>query len=130
MKEQRDSARAKQPIKTMGMHLGRSVARSEVEAEILKLYNNTYASLRIVFANLMYDLSAKYNANYDIIKNAYVKTDKTSGKYLNVNENLRGYSGACLPKDTVALMNLIDKLNMDYDLIKSVHNDNSKLPKN
>jgi len=101
-----------------------------VEAEILKFYNNTYASLRIVFANLMYDLSAKYNANYDIIKNAYIKTEKTSGQYLNVNENLRGYSGACLPKDTIALMNLIDKLNIDYNLIKSVHEDNSKLPKN
>jgi len=100
------------------------------EAEILKLYNNSYASLRIVFANLMYDLANKYNANYDVIKNAYVKTEKSSGQYLDVHENLRGYSGACLPKDTLALMNLIDNLNIDYNLIKSVHTDNLKLPKN
>jgi UDPglucose 6-dehydrogenase len=100
------------------------------EAEILKLYNNSYASLRIVFANMMYDLANKYDANYDIIKNAYVKTEKTSGQYLNVSKNLRGYSGACLPKDTLALMNLIDSLELDYNLIKSVHTDNTKLPKN
>jgi UDPglucose 6-dehydrogenase len=78
----------------------------------------------------MYDLANKYNANYDIIKNAYVKTEKTSGQYLNVSKNLRGYSGACLPKDTLALMNLIDSLELDYNLIKSVHTDNTKLPKN
>ena len=100
------------------------------EAEILKYYNNCYASMRIVFANMMYDIAKTYNADYDIIKNAYVKTGKTSGQYLNVNENLRGYSGACLPKDTKALMELVEQLHLDYDLIKSVHNDNSKLPKN
>ena len=100
------------------------------EAEILKYYNNCYASLRIVFANMMYDIAKTYNADYDIIKNAYVKTGKSSGQYLNVNENLRGYSGACLPKDTTALMELVEQLHLDYDLIKSVHNDNSKLPKN
>jgi UDPglucose 6-dehydrogenase len=100
------------------------------EAEILKYYNNCYASLRIVFANMMYDIAKTYNADYDIIKNAYVKTGKSSGQYLDVNENLRGYSGACLPKDTQALMELVEQLHLDYDLIKSVHNDNSKLPKN
>lgn len=100
------------------------------EAEILKYYNNCYASMRIVFANMMYDIAKKYNADYDIIKNAYVKTGKTSGQYLNVNKNLRGYSGACLPKDTKALMELVEQLHLDYDLIKSVHKDNSKLPKN
>jgi UDPglucose 6-dehydrogenase len=100
------------------------------EAEILKYYNNCYASMRIVFANMMYDIAKTYNADYDIIKNAYVKTGKSSGQYLNVNENLRGYSGACLPKDTKALIELVEQLHLDYDLIKSVHNDNSKLPKN
>ena len=100
------------------------------EAEILKFYNNCYASLRIVFANMMYDISKKYNADYDIIKNAYIKTGKSSGQYLNVNENLRGYSGACLPKDTKSLIELIDQLHLNYDLMKTVHNDNSKLPKN
>lgn len=100
------------------------------EAEILKYYNNCYASMRIVFANMMYDIAKTYNADYNIIKNAYVKTGKTSGQYLDVNENLRGYSGACLPKDTKSLMELVEHLHLDYDLIKTVHNDNSKLPKN
>ena len=100
------------------------------EAEILKYYNNCYASLRIVFANMMYDIAKTYNVDYDIIKNAYVKTGKSSGQYLNVNEDLRGYSGACLPKDTIALMELVEKLQLHYDLIKTVHNDNSKLLKN
>ena len=129
-------------IGTYNLASGRTVAQAfghlpksieyilPTEAEILKYYNNCYASLRIVFANMMYDIAKKYKADYDIIKNAYVKTGKSSGQYLDVNENLRGYSGACLPKDTQALIKLIDELNLDYNLMKSVHSDNSKLPKN
>ena len=100
------------------------------EAEILKLYNNSYAALRVVFANIMYDIANKYDADYSVIKNAYKKTNKTSGNYLDVNKNLRGYSGACLPKDTLALSKLINDLKFDYTLIQSIHNDNLKLPKN
>jgi len=100
---------------------------SPTEAEILKYFNNTFASLRIVFANVFYELSQNLGCDYTSIKNAYIETGKTVDLYLDVNSDLRGYGGMCLPKDTQALALLLDQLGLDFDLIKSVHNDNNKL---
>jgi UDPglucose 6-dehydrogenase len=97
------------------------------EAEVLKYYNNVYAALRVTFANIMYEICDKLDCDYTTIKNAYIKTGKATDMYLDVNPSLRGYGGMCLPKDTQAISALLDKLNLDFDLIKSIHHDNNKL---
>ena len=99
------------------------------EAEVLKYYNNVYAALRVTFANVMYEICEKLNCDYSTIKNAYIKTGKAMDMYLDVNPNLRGYGGMCLPKDTQAIMSLLNKLDLDYDLINSIDADNSKFKK-
>jgi UDP-glucose 6-dehydrogenase len=45
------------------------------------------------------------------------------------NENMRGYGGHCLPKDTSAWNNLIQNLDLPYTLIQSVIDDNNKVSK-
>ena len=99
------------------------------EAEVLKYYNNVYAALRVIFSNVMYEICSKLDCDYTTIKNAYIKTGKAIDMYLDVNPNLRGYGGMCLPKDTQALAMLLETLELDFDLIKSIHNDNNKLKK-
>ena len=96
------------------------------EAEILKYFNNVYASLRVTFANVMFELCEKLDCDYTAIKNSYIKTGKAGDMYLDVSEGLRGYGGMCLPKDTKALAKLIEKLNLELDLINSIDHDNSK----
>jgi UDPglucose 6-dehydrogenase len=96
------------------------------EAEILKYYNNLYAALRITFANVMYELCQKYNTDYSVVKDAYIKTGKAKDIYLDVNDNLRGYGGMCLPKDVSAINYLFDKFNLDYSLLNSIQEDNKK----
>lgn len=99
------------------------------EAEVLKYYNNVYAALRVTFANVMYEICNKLDCDYATIKNAYIKTGKATDMYLDVNPDLRGYGGMCLPKDTQAIAALLQELNLNYDLIQSIHNDNSKFKK-
>lgn len=96
------------------------------EAEVLKYYNNVYASLRVTFANVMFELCEKLNCDYTTIKNTYIKTGKAVDMYLDVTESLRGYGGMCLPKDTKALAALIQELDLNLDLIKTIDSDNSK----
>lgn len=96
------------------------------EAEVLKYFNNVYASLRVTFANVMYEICEKLNCDYTTIKNTYIKTGKAVDMYLDVSESLRGYGGMCLPKDTKALAALINRLGLDLDLIKTIDTDNSK----
>lgn len=96
------------------------------EAEVLKYYNNVYASLRVTFANVMFEICEKLNCDYTTIKNSYIKTGKAVDMYLDVSEGLRGYGGMCLPKDTKALARLMEKLELDLKLISSIDQDNSK----
>ena len=99
------------------------------EAEVLKYFNNVYASLRVTFANVMYEICEKLNCDYTTIKNSYIKTGKAVDMYLDVSDGLRGYGGMCLPKDTKALARLMEKLNLDLHLIASIDQDNSKFKK-
>lgn len=99
------------------------------EAEVLKYYNNVYAALRVTFANVMYEVCNQLECDYTTIKDAYIKTGKAINMYLDVNPNLRGYGGMCLPKDTQAISSLLKKLGLDYSLIQSVHEDNKKFKK-
>lgn len=99
------------------------------EAELLKYFNNVFASTRIIFANIIYEIAKKFNCNYEKIKSTYILTGKALDLYLDVNKNLRGYGGPCLPKDTKVLRNLLKKLNLKFKLIESIDEDNQKLKK-
>lgn len=99
------------------------------EAEVLKYFNNVYASLRVTFANVMYEICEKLNCDYTTIKNTYIKTGKAVDMYLDVTDSLRGYGGMCLPKDTKALAQLMKQLDIDLKLIEAIDQDNSKFKK-
>tara|TARA_B110000503_G_scaffold26175_1_gene41247 strand:+ start:2240 stop:3028 length:789 start_codon:yes stop_codon:yes gene_type:complete len=108
-------------------HLPKNIKQlSPTEAEILKYFNNSYAALRIVFANVFYELCEKLDCDYTQVKDAYVLTGKTTDLYLDVNKRLRGYGGMCLPKDVNALAATLDKLGLEFDLINSIYTDNNK----
>lgn len=102
------------------------VMMTPMEAEILKYYSNVYNSLRVVFANTMYEICKKLNADYDKIKDTYLLRGQSSPHYLAVNETLRGYGGACLPKDTKALDALVKQLGLDLKLFETIDRDNQK----
>ena len=102
---------------------------SPTEAEILKYFNNAYAALRIVFANVFYELCETLECDYSKVKDAYALTGKTKNIYLDVNKRLRGYGGMCLPKDVAALASTLQKLDLEFDLINSINKDNKKFDK-
>jgi len=116
-------------VKAHGHYPKQTIQLTPTEAELLKYFNNVYAALRISFANIIYELSLKLNCDYTIIKNAYIMTGKAKDMYLDVNPELRGYSGTCLPKDTKALSVLLKQFDLHYGLIDSIHDDNEQFNK-
>jgi UDPglucose 6-dehydrogenase len=105
------------------------VYSSPTEAEIVKYFNNVNHAVQIIFANMAFDVSKSLGANYDVVYNAIIKRDCFNPAYLDCNENLRGFGGHCLPKDTSAWNNLMKQLGLHYTMIQAAIDDNKNLPK-
>ncbi len=120
----------KQVVKVHGKLPKKTAMLKPTEAEILKYYINVFASLRVTFANIFYEICKKFKCDYEKVKNSYIKTGRGSpDMYLSVNKFLRGYAGICLPKDTKAIISLLKKIDLNFDLIKSIESDNNKYKK-
>ena len=96
------------------------------EAELVKYFSNSYKALRITFANSFYELCEKLDANYDVVKDAFLFHGIGEGHYLNVNKEFGGFGGTCLPKDTKGLAYLSEKLGLDLNIFKMIVEENEK----
>lgn len=102
----------------------KSTARYEIgtweEAEAIKVFYNTYLSMKLSLANMVQDVSEKLgNCDPDLITAALAKsTDRiTSSKYMKPG---MGDGGACHPRDNIALSKLAQDLDLGYDIFKTV----------
>ncbi len=89
------------------------------EAEMVKYFGNNWFSVKVIFANQMYDLCQKIGIDYDTVKEA-ASADKRIGRsHLEVwHKGYRGYGGKCLPKDIRALIQFADSKEVDLKLHK------------
>jgi UDPglucose 6-dehydrogenase len=94
------------------------------EAEIAKYFNNVYNATLITFANAFYEVCQVLGADYGEIKNAMIQRDHISKKYLDCNDNLRGFGGMCLPKDTSAIASLVEEHKLPIGLFRAIVEDN------
>lgn len=99
---------------------------STIEAELAKYYSNVFNALRIVFANEFYEVARALGADYQVIKAAMVKRSTIPDSYLDCNENMRGFGGACLPKDTAAFAHLVEHLGLDMQLFRTIVDENKR----
>ena len=117
-------------IKKIHGHLPKNVACVKpTEAEVIKYFNNVNHSVQIIFANIAYEVCKKLGVHYDAVYSAISKRECFNPAYLSCNENLRGFGGHCLPKDTSAWANLVKNLGLEFGMIDAVIKDNEKLNK-
>ena len=95
------------------------------EAELMKYYHNTFNALRVVFSNVMFEISDKMGADYDTVKEAFLRNSEMPDEYLDVKSELRGYGGACLPKDVLAMDNTCKKLGIPNKLFEYIDKENN-----
>lgn len=94
---------------------------STEEAELVKMFSNNFATLRIAFANVFYDLSQKVGADYNLVKDMFFKIEHDQ-TYMEVpgHDGTRGFGGKCLPKDLDFLIDTLDKHNIDQNWFKHI----------
>tara|TARA_R100001086_G_scaffold142415_3_gene74849 strand:+ start:885 stop:1682 length:798 start_codon:yes stop_codon:yes gene_type:complete len=112
--------------KSHGKYPQSIVQLAPTEAELVKYFNNTFFAMLITYANSFYEICKALDSDYDAVKEAITKRKFISDYYLDCSENLRGFGGVCLPKDTKAFNRLIQKLDLDIDLFETILKENSK----
>ena len=95
------------------------------DIEILKFMRNNLNAMKVVFANHFYDICQIYGANYNNVLSNLPFIDNHQS-YMEVNENLRGFGGKCLPKDLNIMIELFDEINLKQNLFSAINEDNDK----
>ncbi len=103
-----------------------TVVMKPIEGELMKYFSNSYKAMRVTFANAFYKICNEVDANYDVVKDAFLFHGVGDGHYLKVNKEYGGFGGTCLPKDTRGLAKLVEELGLDIDLFKTIISDNDK----
>jgi UDPglucose 6-dehydrogenase len=85
-----------------------------VEAELTKYMQNVYNTYRILFANGFYEVCKHNNVEYNSILQTLIVRNELDDKYMKCNEDIRGPSGPCLVKDTLAFNEYVKNLDIEY----------------
>jgi UDPglucose 6-dehydrogenase len=95
-------------------------ARYEVgtwdECECIKMFYNTYVTMKITMANMIQDVAVKQgNINVDFVTTALAKSvEKITGPaYMKSG---MGDGGCCRPRDNIVLRKLAKDLDLGYDM--------------
>ena len=98
------------------------------EAEMVKYFGNTWFSVKVSFANQMYDLCQKLGIEYDRMVEAAAADKRIGRTHLNIfHKGARGYGGKCLPKDTKAIIQLANSKGVDLKIHKAAEEINNVL---
>jgi UDPglucose 6-dehydrogenase len=105
------------------------VVMSPIEAELAKYFVNCFNAYRVNFANAFYDVCQSLGANYSTIKDAVTVRSTLSPYYLICNEQMRGFGGACLPKDTKAFAVFVKELGIPTAVFDKIVDENYRFTK-
>lgn len=103
------------------------VTMTPTEAELAKYFVNCFNAYRINFANRFYDVCRALDADYGRIKAAVSHREDTRSSYMDSNENLREFGGACLPKDTRAFAAFVQELGVPTGLFERIVEENEQV---
>ncbi|MFZ2803664.1 MAG: hypothetical protein WA001_00415 [Patescibacteria group bacterium] len=97
-------------------------------AEAVKYFGNAFYALKVAYANQMFDVCAKLDIEYDLVKDCAKAEPMVGPNHLEIfHKGYRGYGGKCLPKDTRSIIQLGDSLGVDLSLLKAAETYNNEL---
>lgn len=93
------------------------------EAEVIKLFANTYLATRVSFVNEMDTFCQSIGINSKNVVDGVGLDHRIGLEYFNPSF---GFGGYCLPKDTKQLRNEFEKHNVDSSIISNIPKANDK----
>ena len=108
------------------------IKTDSTHAEMVKYLTNTFLSVKVSFANEIYQICEGLNVDYDKVVE-YATHDERLGKsHWNVpgHDGDFGFGGHCFPKDLSALLRLAEDLNVVDNVLSAVEQTNYSVRKN
>jgi len=103
------------------------------EAELVKYAGNVFLSMKVVFANMLFDLSEKLDIDYELVKDAVSNDPRIGSSHMSiVSDSGRGAGGHCFIKDLAAFSEIYQEEVGDKEgkeLLKAFERKNAKLLK-
>jgi nucleotide sugar dehydrogenase len=108
------------------------IKTDSTHAEMVKYLTNTFLSVKVSFANEMYQLCDKLNIDYDKVVEYATHDDRLGKSHWNVpgHDGDFGFGGHCFPKDLAAILHLSNKLNTINNVLHATQDTNDEVRKN
>lgn len=102
-----------------------------IESESMKIFCNSFYSVKIQFFNEVYFLCDKIGANYDTVLDIMLKNNWINPMHTSVpgHDGKFSYGGACFPKDTNALLQFMKKNNSPCKVLEACINERNEIRK-
>jgi len=96
-------------------------ALNHKEFELLKLARNTFYGMKVSYCNYLYNLCKTIDVNYDSFRENFAHNEWVGSQHTYVPgpDDKLGYGGACLPKDSVELLNFFKKQGIIFDMLEN-----------
>jgi len=101
----------------------KSIFVTNTQAEMIKYLTNTYFSVKVSFANHIYQLCQAMGMDYKTFIDAAIQSDPRLGElHWNVPgpDGLMGFGGKCFPKDFNGMIKLFDENNVNCEILKMI----------
>jgi len=79
------------------------------EAEMIKYAGNSFLYLKVIYANLLFDLSEELGCNWEVVKQAFGADSRIGYSHLDPLSGGRGAGGHCFIKDFAAFVSFYEK---------------------
>ena len=88
--------------------------------ELLKLVRNSFYALKVSFCNNIYNLCGILKVDYNIFRTYFTHGEWVEEQHTQVPgpDGKCGYGGACLPKDTLELLNFARHHNINFKMLE------------
>jgi len=100
-----------------------------IEACMIKYATNCFLSVKVAFFNQLYDMCQSNGADYNGVANILKMDNRIGNSHMQVPgpDGLRGFGGACFPKDTKAFINYAKNLNTPITVLEETAKYNDKV---
>jgi UDPglucose 6-dehydrogenase len=103
------------------------IKTDSTHAEMVKYLINTFLSVKVSFANEIYQLCEKLNIDYDKVVEYAIHDERLGNSHWSVpgHDGDYGFGGHCFPKDLSALISLSNQLGTLNNVLKSTNDTNN-----